>query len=77
MTDLLCCTVLSPVIAMEGPAMVATTTQEGRTAEKKSFEGEKRKQDSIAFLFCNTRVPFLFCKSFTLFPRHTLGKSAA
>lgn len=65
------------MIALEGPAMVATTTEEGRMAEKKSFEGEKRKQDSIAFLFYNTRVSFLFCKSLTLFLRHTLGKSAA
>lgn len=67
----------SPVIALEGLAMVVATTQEGRMAEKKSFEGEKREQDSIAFLFCNMSVSFLFCKSFPLFLRHTLGKSAA
>lgn len=67
----------SPVIALEGLAMVVATTQEGRMAEKKSFEGEKREQDSIAFLFCNMSVSFLFCKSFPLFLRHTLGKLAA
>lgn len=75
-TELLCCTLLSPVIALEGLVTVAATTQEEKMAEKKSFEGEKREQDSVAFLFCTTRVSFLFCKSFPLLLRHTLGKSA-